>query len=115
MITVKITGQITDIFPSEIYGSFEKRVAWVQDQEDNKQIYQIEFWQGDANTLDKFKPGDTVTATCELRGKKWDKNGRQGVIVALRCTWILRGEIEPQEADNPAENDQEETSNDLPF
>lgn len=92
-----ITGTITDIFPAEIYGSFEKRIFWLK--ETNRQYpshFAFELWQGDVNITDNFKVGQEVTVKFELRGKSWNKNGKAGIINTLKCISMVRaGKTEP--------------------
>jgi Domain of unknown function (DUF3127) len=109
-----LNGVITEIYPSEIYGSFEKRVFHLQqsDVEKYPQTWALECQQGDCNMLDKFKTGQVVSCHIEIRGKAWAKNGRAGVINTLKCTKIDRvGQAAPAKdaAAPPVNND------DLPF
>lgn len=89
---IKITGTITDIFPVQTFGNFEKRVAWVQEETTGRypNQFEIEFQQNDVNTLDSFVPGDVVECKIDVRGKKWEKNGKSGVINTLKCFEIMR-------------------------
>jgi hypothetical protein len=69
-ITIQFTGVIEDIFPSETYGNFEKRIAWIKEGEGKSaQVLSVEFWQGDVNILDDFRNGDKVLVFCQVRGK----------------------------------------------
>lgn len=90
-MNIKITGKITDIFPSETFGNFEKRVAWVV--EEGMQYpnhYPLEFQQGFANELDHYVPGDQVVCDVDVRGRKWEKNGKAGCMATLKCWKIER-------------------------
>lgn len=81
-----IKGKITDIFPPEIFGNLEKRVAWVVEVDvQYPQHYSLEFLQGDANILDNFVPGDLVECKVDVRGRRWEKNGKVGVMNTLKC------------------------------
>lgn len=82
-----LTGYITDIFPAEIRGAFEKRVIWITEEaEHNPNSWAIEFQQGDANKVDDFKLkiGDKITVTVEIRGFKYKKNGQSNIIQTLK-------------------------------
>lgn len=86
-----LTGIITDIFPSEVYNSFEKRVFWLKqpDTEQYPQHWAIELWgEEDGKRLNSFAVGDQVIAKVDIRGRKWSKNGRSGCMVSLKC-WSL--------------------------
>lgn len=90
-MNILIQGVITDIFPSETFGNFEKRVAWVQETDvQYPNHYSVEFHQGDANTLDNFVPGDRVNCSVDVRGRKWEKNGKAGCMNTLKCWKIER-------------------------
>lgn len=129
---ITIQGVITDIFPSEIFGNFEKRVAWIQETDvQYPNCYSVEFHQGDANILDMFVPGDRVTCSVDVRGRKWEKNGKAGCMNTLKCWKIERvGQPKPmpstrqqtggierkneQQAAN-VKSDIEQDDSDLPF
>jgi len=87
-----IKGELTDIFPAEIFGNFEKRVAWVLEKDvQYPNHYQIEFHQGDANMLDNFLRGDIVECKVDVRGKKFkSKQGKDGIINTLKCWNIIK-------------------------
>lgn len=94
---IKILGTITDIFPTESYGSnFEKRIAWViQDSGDRYPNHlALEFQQNDVNLLDHVSPGDTVECAFALIGRKYDKNGKTYVINTLKCFDIIRKTVD---------------------
>lgn len=86
-VTVKITGMITDIFPPEIRGNFEKCVVWIQEPgtDARREHWALEFWQGDATIPESFKVGQMVTCNVDIKGKHWSKDGRSGIIVTLKC------------------------------
>jgi hypothetical protein len=87
---IVIKGKITDIFPAEVYGNLEKRVAWVQETDvQYPQHYSLEFLQNDANILDSFVLGDVVECKVDVRGRRYEKNGKAGVINSLKC-WNMR-------------------------
>ena len=89
MTTLK--GIITDIFPAEVYGNFEKRAFWVQQTEEKyPEHWELELQQGDCPMLDKFKVGDRVECFVQIRGRKWSKNGKDGIRNTLKCTEINR-------------------------
>lgn len=87
---VLIKGEITDIFPPEIFGNLEKRVVWVRETDvQYPQHYSLEFLQNDANIPDHFVTGDLVECKVDLRGRRYEKNGKAGVINSLKC-WNMR-------------------------
>lgn len=93
-----LTGIITDIFPAEVYGNFEKRVLWLKqpDSEKYPEHWQIEFHQGNANQLDNFKVGQSVEITVDIKGRGWEKGGKKSIFVTLKATDIVKqGESKP--------------------
>ncbi len=130
-----IKGELTDIFPAEVFGNFEKRVSWVLELGvQYPSHYQIEFHQSDANILDHFLPGDIVECKVDVRGRKVrTKNGTDMVINTLKCWNMIKvsgqakpapstrqqtGGIPPKNTPPPA-NDSGykpiDTDDDLPF
>jgi hypothetical protein len=85
---IVLTGVITDIFPAEIYGGFEKRVVWVKQTDRYPEHWALEMWQGDGNVLDKFKIGQEVICVVDIKGRQNNKSGKSFVINTLRCTKI---------------------------
>lgn len=131
-----IKGKITDIFLPEIYGNLEKRVVWVQEMDvQYPQHYSLEFLQNDANIPDSFVPGDIVQCMVDVRGRRYEKNGKVGVINSLKCWHMDRigqakptpstrqqtGGIPPKAPAPPADQDQWKAApdnggdDDLPF
>lgn len=106
MIKANFLGTITDLFPVEQMGNFTKRRFWVR--VDDKNVFQLEAWGRDADLPNRYRDGQPVTFHVEIRGTKWSKNGREGVINSLRCIGIT-----PQQA--PTMEPQEDTPDDLPF
>lgn len=94
-MNITITGTIKQIFHSEVFGSFEKRVFWVEETTDKyPNTYQLEMQQGECNRLDGFKAGDKVECSVDVRGKWWNKNGKEGVINTMKC-WKLVKQGQP--------------------
>ncbi len=84
----KLMGIITDIFPTETFPSgFAKRVFWLKqpDSERYPEHWKVELQRQDVEQLNRYQVGDHVTAEVEVRGKKWDKAGRQDIILSLHC------------------------------
>lgn len=91
MPRIQISGYITDIFPSEIFGNFEKRMFWlIEDEAKYPNEYQLELHQGDCNLLDKFKTGDLVECQVDVRGKKFSKGGRDFIFNSLKVWKISK-------------------------
>jgi hypothetical protein len=88
---VVLSGRIKTIFSAEVFGNFEKRVMWLEEQTDKyPQTYSLEFTQGDVNVLDAFKEGDQVECSINLRGRHSEKNGKEYVFNSMQCWRIKR-------------------------
>jgi len=117
MPNITLTGRIKRIFPAEVFGNFEKRVMWLEETEGQyPNTYNLEFQQGACNTLDNFAPGQTVKCQVDVRGRHWDKNGKEGVMNTLKC-WKIESD---QQAPPPPPSQQgfpvnEDAIDDLPF
>lgn len=83
---IKVSGKIKEIFPTETFGTFEKRVVWLEEvAEKYANTYSLEIWGTDCPMADNYKVGDYVTAFVDLKGKFYEKNGKEGVINSLKC------------------------------
>lgn len=93
---------------------------WLEETTDKyPQIYSLEFHQNDYNVLDAFKEGDQVECGINLRGRHWQKDGREGVMSTPQCWRIkwLSAAIQQQQ-ETVAQQDTapaEEVADDLPF
>lgn len=89
MINTKIIGKLINVFPIETYGDFKKRVFWVEEIKDkNRQTWAIELWGPRINDVLDFKPERVVLCEIEVIGKRWSKNGKESVIIILKCALI---------------------------
>lgn len=101
MANITLRGVITMIGESQVFGNFEKRIFWIEEQ--NVQYpnsWQLECQQNDCNILDNFKIGQEVDCSINIRGRYWEKTeeGRSGVINTLRCWKITTiGQQQPQQ------------------
>lgn len=83
---IKITGKIKKVFETETFGNFEKRSFWLDEQTDEyPNTYQFELWKNDVAMIENYSVGELVTCYVDLKGKYWDKNGKDGVINTLKC------------------------------
>ena len=83
---IKVSGKIKQIFDTEIFGTFEKRVMWLDEISDKfPNTYQFELWQTDCPMADNYKVGDYVTCYLDLKGKYWNRNDKEGVMNTLKC------------------------------
>ncbi|WP_343668706.1 DUF3127 domain-containing protein [Chitinophaga sp.] len=121
---IVLKGRIKNIFPSEIFGNFEKRVMWLEEQDvQYPQTYEVQFTQGDCNVLDGFQPGQMVECHINLRGRHSEKSGKEYVFNSLQCWRIKKlanAEPVPTETNEPAQAADlgyapAASSDDLPF
>lgn len=83
---IKLIGKIKKIFPTETYGTFDKRVVWIEEQtEKYPNTWQLELWKEDCPMADNYKEGDFVTAYIDIKGKFWEKEIKSGVMNTLKC------------------------------
>lgn len=72
---MQVKGTIDTVFPTETVGtgSFQKRVFWMNIEEDTKypQKIQLEFTQAKCADLDKIKPGMKVEVDFNIRGNEY--------------------------------------------
>lgn len=90
MVTAKLIGIITDVFPAEDFHNFSKRVFWLKepDREQYPQHWEVELHNDDVKQLAKHGQGDLIEAEVEIRGKRWDKNGKHKIFNSLKCVGI---------------------------
>lgn len=89
---IKLTGKIKKIFEPVVFGDFEKRVIWLE-EETNGQRYpntwQLELWKEDSKMLDSYNEGDYVTCFVDIKGKLISKeksrDGDEWVSNTLKC------------------------------
>ena len=84
---IKLSGNLKKVFPSVIFGSFEKRFIWLEEvSEKYPNTFQLELWQADCNMIDNYKEGDYVSCYIDIKGKQFTKrDGDEGVINTLKC------------------------------
>lgn len=121
-LTVRLTGKLKKIFPLEIKGNFEKRIAWLEEtKKEFANTWQIEFWQGDALMLGHYKEGDIVTCVIDIRGRTWERDGKNGVMNTLKCWNIEKDGVsfkvfEEKKKENPtSESTTTFNPEDVPF
>lgn len=116
--THKITAPIIGVGKTQTFGEkgFQVRKVWldVSDKPEYPTQAEIEFHQNNVALLDGLSPGDMVTITFALEGRKWEKDGKKGFFPKARGWAILKGNPQPQPA-NVIEDAQVITEDDLPF
>ncbi len=84
---IKLSGKIKEIFPTESFTSFEKRLFWLEEVAERFQnTWQLELWNADCPMIDNYKKGDYVTCYIDIKGKSFlRKDGTDGVMNSLKC------------------------------
>ena len=125
---MEIQGTIKQIDQTKTVGSggFRKRELVVTTDEQYPQHILIEFVQEKTDLLDKFKVGQPVKVSINLRGREWTSpqgevkyfNSIQGWRIETLQQETPEGgmpPVPPLEAFEPAEDLREEDYDDLPF
>ena len=125
---MEIQGNIKQIDQTKTFGSggFRKREMVVTTDEQYPQHILVEFVQEKTELLDKFKVGQPVKISINLRGREWTSpegelkyfNSIQGWRIEPLQQENPEGGIPPVpplEAFEPAEDLREEDYDDLPF
>lgn len=83
---IKLTGTIRKVFPTQTYNNFDKRIFWVDDISDKyPNTWQFELWKNDTTMIDHYNVGDFVTLYIDIKGKVWERDGKEGVMNTLKC------------------------------
>jgi hypothetical protein len=90
MTKAKLIGIISDVFPTEDFHNFSKRVFWLQepDREQYPQHWEVELHNDDVKQLNVYHEGDLIEAEVEIRGKRWSKAGKHKIFNSLKCVGI---------------------------
>ncbi len=123
-MSYELTGNIIEIFDTNEYSaSFKKREFVVERNEQfNDRTFtdtiKFQLTQDRCSILDNFQTGDEVKITFNIKGSKWDKEGRTSYFVNLDV-WKMEKlkesskPVKPQPAFTGNDNAQE--VDDLPF
>lgn len=91
MQTIKMQGILTDKFPQQpVSQNLVKRVFWLKepDTERYPQHWEMELHNQECRRIDEFKAGDYLEAEVEVRGRKYEKQGRVGIFNSLKCVGL---------------------------
>ncbi len=85
----ELTGKLVEIFPTlEVSEKFKKREFVVERSEAASDrvftdLIKFQLVQDRSSLLDSFKVGDEVKVTFNIKGAKWEKEGRTNYFVNL--------------------------------
>ena len=123
-MSLQVTGKIVVIEPTNVVSDkFKKRefVLFIEENI-NGNIYtnyaKMQLVQQKCDMMDKFKEGDNVTVSFNIKGNKWEKDGKVNYITNLDA-WRIESEAGSQPSsysDNSAPSYNPAPENDdLPF
>ncbi len=122
-MSYELTGRIIEIFPTqEVSATFKKREFVLEKSEiSNDKTFtdtiKFQVLQDRSSLLDNYKIGDEVKVTFNIKGTKWEKEGRVNYFVNLDVWRIEKtGEnTTPTTTAQPAETTTVQEEDDLPF
>ena len=91
-----LTGLIHTIFPEESYTgqsgkTFRKTIVWLSEMNvANPNIWSIEFWNDDAQSLRGYSMGNKVNINIAVLGRKGSKTGQEYVFNTIRGVKIQK-------------------------
>jgi len=100
---IKLTGKIKRKFDAVTYGSFEKRVLWLEEVADGRypNTWQLELWKEDVSMLDSYDEDDYVTCYVDIKGKliprEKSRDGDEWVSNTIKC-WNIEKDGKPHKA-----------------
>ncbi len=116
----EIEGKIIEIFDAvQITDSFKKREFILDHTENNNgrdftDLIKFQVTQDRCSTLDTLKVDDLVKVTFNIRGRKWDKDGRSGYFTSLEA-WKIEKTSSGTDFEGTDPIPPDEILDDLPF
>jgi len=115
---MNIKGKLEAIMPTnQVSDKFSKREFVVEYAENPQypELIKLEFIQDKCDILDDYNEGDTVDVQFNLKGRKWEKDGKVSYFNTLQAWKISKeGAADPRtEPNKTMVDDMEEDS--LPF
>lgn len=121
----ELTGKVAEVFPiQEFSEKFKKREFVVEKSETGRdRVYtdyiKFQLVQDRVSLIDSFRVGEDIKVTFNIKGSKWEKDGRGGYITNLDA-WRLEKvgqDSAPMQNNEPANNPSPlpEMEDDLPF
>lgn len=122
MSEIKISGQLFRVFPEKTVGNsgFRVREFVLQTTQKYPQYIQMKLTQDKCGLLDRFRDGEYLTATVNIRGNRYEKDGKESFFNSIEAWQLhLDASVNPQATaliTAPAASAPIEASdNDLPF
>ncbi len=125
VMAYELTGKVAEIFPiQEVSATFKKREFVVERSEAGRDrvftdYIKFQLLQDRVSLIDAFSVGEEIKVTFNIKGSKWEKDGRGGYITNLDA-WRLEKASQdsaPVQGNEPASNATPlpEMEDDLPF
>lgn len=132
-MSFEVTGNLIEKYPAvDVSGKFRKREFVISRSENSNgfeflDYIKFQLTQDRCNLIEKFKIGDIIKVSFNLRGRKWEKDGTLSYFTNLEAWRIeeLKGESLTDSPDSassavplPGEEDlmsQSDNLDDLPF
>jgi single-strand DNA-binding protein len=99
MSEIKISGQLFRVFPEKTVGNkgFKVREFVLQTTEKYPQFIQMKLTQEKCGLLDRFKDGEYLTAVVNIRGNKYEKDGKESFFNSIEAWQLhLDATVNPQ-------------------
>jgi hypothetical protein len=120
-----IKGQLQVIEPiQEVTATFKKREFVIEVANERNPAYndfiKFQLTQDRCTTIEAFKPGQMIKVSFDVKGRKWEKDGRTSYFNSLEA-WRIEGADAPAASNEPLPQYQEtqipaaEEGDDLPF
>jgi hypothetical protein len=108
LIVAEATQQITDTFKKR---EFVIEVVETAGEREFTNYPKFQLTQDKCDKLDLFPLGCEITVSFNVRGNKWEKDGKTNYFTSLQA-WNIKG---TEVVDNPAPTQEEANTDDLPF
>lgn len=123
-MSLQITGKLIEKYDvQQVSEKFKKREFVIEISEDvNGQTYtnpaKLQLVQNKCDIIDRFNIGDSVTVSFNVKGNKWERDGKVNYITNLDC-WRIEaaqgsGSAAPHNA-SQTNNSQIADTSDMPF
>lgn len=95
---MQITGTVETILDPVTNKTYTSRKMWITTDKDTQypQTVEVECGGAKANLFDNLKQGQDVTLDINLRGRKWEKDGKTSVFNSL-SVWKVTASNTPQQ------------------
>ena len=123
-MSLELTGTLVEIYPTQqVSERFKKREFVLETKEEiNGNIYsnfaKFQIVQNKCEILDRFNVGDEVKVSFNVKGNRWEKDGKVQYITNLDAWRVEAMRERPQAtgtSDVPYYNPAPEDSSSLPF